>query len=123
MTTLFEQQGVQYEMQGDYRLPCVKLQNESDYEIGLWGERHRRYLKEQHKVRYYNLLTAETLDSYLANIDSQAEEMFKQTVKSLAEKENVTENLKETSHMEWVRKMNNIRNRATEIVNTEVIFV
>ncbi len=123
MTTLFEQQGVQYELQGDYRLPCVTLPNENDYEIGVWGERHRRYLKEHHKVRYYNLLTAGTLDNHLANIESQAEKLFEQTVKSLAEKENVTEKLKATLPMEWVRNMNNIRNRATEIVNTEVIFV
>ena len=123
MTTLFEQQGVQYEMQGDYKLPCVTLPNERNYEIGVWGERHRRYLKEHHKVRYYNLLTAGTLDVYLADIESQAQEIFEQTVKSLAEKENVTEKLKVTLPMDWVRKMNNIRNRATEIVNTEVIFV
>lgn len=123
MTTLFEQQGVQYEMLGDYRLPCVTLPNDSDFEIGVWGERHRRYLKEHHKVRYYNLLTAGTLGDYLADIESQAEKLFELTVKTLAEKENVTENLKATLPMDWVRKMNNIRNRATEIVNTEVIFV
>ncbi len=123
MTTLFEQQGGQYEMQGDYRLPCVTLLDEKDYEIGVWGERHRRYLKERHKVRYYNLLTAGTLDNYLADIENQAEKLFEQTVKSLAENENVTENLKGNSPIEWVRKMNNIRNRATEIVNAEVIFV
>ena len=123
METLFEQQGVQYEMQGDYKLPCVTLPSENDYEIGVWGERHRRYLKKHHKVRYYNLLTAGTLDSHLADIESQAQEMFEQTVKSLAEKENITEKLKATLPMDWVRKMNNIRNRATEIVNAEVIFV
>ena len=81
------------------------------------------YLKEHHKVRYYNLLTAGTLDNYLADIESQAEKLFEQTVKSLAEKENVTEKLKAAVPMKWVIKMNNIRNRATEIVNTEVIFV
>ena len=123
MTTLFEQQGVQYEMQGDYKSPCVTLPNDSNYKIGVWGERHRRYLKEHHKVRYYNFLTAGTLDDYLADIESQAEKLFEQTVKSLAEKENVTEKLKAAAPMEWVQKMNNIRNRATEIVNTEVIFV
>lgn len=93
MTTLFEQQGVQYEMQGDYKLPCVTLPNDSDCEIGVWGERHRRYLKEHHKVRYYNLLTAGTFDTYLADIENQAQEMFEQTVKSLAENENVTEKM------------------------------
>ena len=123
MTTLFEQQGVQYEMQGDYKLPCVTLPNDGNYKIGVWGERHRRYLKEHHKVRYYNFMTAGTLDNYLADIEIQAEKLFEQTVKLLAEKENVTENLKATLPMEWVRKINNIRNRATGIVNTEVIFV
>ncbi len=123
MTTLFEQQGGQYKVQGDYRLPCVTLPKQKNYEIGIWGERHRQYLKEHHRVRYYNLLTAGMLDSYLADIESQAQKMFEKTVKSLAEKENVTEKLKANSPMEWVRKMNNIRNRATEIVNTEVIFV
>ena len=123
MKTLFEQQDVQYEMQGEYKLPRVKLPNDSNYKIGVWGERHRRYLKEHHRVRYYNLLTAGTLDNYLADIESQAEKLFEQTVKTLAEKENVTEKLKGTAPMEWVRKMNNSRNRATEIVNAEVIFV
>ncbi len=92
MTTLFEQQGVQYEMRGDYKLPCVTLSNDSNYEISVWGEQHRQYLKELHKVRYYNLMTAGTLNNYLADIEIQAEKLFEQTVKSLAEKENVTEN-------------------------------
>ncbi len=96
MTTLFEQQGGQYELQGNYRLPCVTLSNNGNYAIGVWGKRHRCYFKEHHKVRYYNLLTVRTLDSYLADIESQAEKLFEQTVKSLAENENVTENLKET---------------------------
>ncbi len=123
MTTFFEQQGGQYGIQGNYRLPCVTLPSERNSEIGVWGQRHIRYLKEHHRVRYYNLLTAGMLNSYLADIESQAEKLFEQTIKSLAEKENVTESLKANSPMEWVRKMNNIRNRATEIVNTEVIFV
>ena len=72
MATLFEQQGGQYVLQGDYRLPCVTLPNDSNYEIGVWGERHRRYLKEHHKVRYYNLMTAGTLDSHLADIGIQS---------------------------------------------------
>ncbi len=85
---------MQYETQGDYRLPCVTLPQEKDYEIGVWSERYRQYLKEYYRVRYYNLLTAETLDNYLASLENQAQKMFKQTVKSLAEKENVTETLK-----------------------------
>lgn len=122
--TEYEKMGGTYRRAGDYILPNLTVGNETQTaNIGVWGQRHRRYLKEHHRVRYYNLLTVGTLDSYLADIENQAQEMFEQTVKSLAEKENVAENLKATSPMEWVRKMNNIRNRATEIVNTEVVFV
>lgn len=103
MTTLFEQRGGQYEMQGDYRLPCVILPREKEEHIGVWGERHRRFLKEQHRVRYYNLLTAGKLDNYLADVNQQAEKMFDELVKSLAEKENVTENPKETEAMKWIQ--------------------
>lgn len=122
MNTLFEKQGGQYEKQGDYRLPCVVLPQDTTEHIGVWGERHRRFLKTQHRVRYYNLLTAGTLNSYLADLDQSAEKMFDELVKSLAERENVTENLKAIAPMEWVKKMNNIRNQATEIVNAEVVF-
>lgn len=123
MNTLFEKQGGQYERQGDYRLPCVALpQNTNEY-IGVWGERHKRYLKANHRVRYYNLLTAGKLNSYLADINQRAEKMFDELVKSLAEKENVTENLKADAPMKWVAQINNIRSRATEIVNAEVIYV
>ncbi len=90
--------------------------------IGVWGMRHKRYLKQNHKVRYYNLLTSGKLNSYLADIEQQAQDLFSRLVKDLAEKENVTENLKATDQMLWVRKMNNIRNRATEIVNAEILF-
>lgn len=121
MNTLFEKQGGQYEMQGDYVLPCITVPTE--IHIGVWGERHRRFLKAHHRVQYYNLLTAGTLNNHLAELDQRAERMFEELVKSLAEKENVTENLKVTAPMEWVQRMNNIRNRATEIVNAEVIFV
>ena len=141
--TEYEKMGGTYSHTGDYILPNLTVGTQAMIYIGVWGagvrwtplsvaqkhrpsrqarQRHRRYLKEHHKVRYYNLLTAGTLDSHLADIESQAQEMFEQTVKSLAEKENVTENLKATAPMEWVQKMNNIRNRTTEIVNTEVIL-
>lgn len=90
--------------------------------IGVWGMRHKRYLKQNHKVRYYNLLTSGKLNSYLADIEQQAQDLFSRLVKDLAEKENVTENLKATDQMLWVRKMNNIRNRATEIVNADIIY-
>lgn len=122
MTTLFEQQGGQYEMQGDCRLPCVALPQDTNEHIGVWGERHRRYLKANHRVRYYNLLTVGKLNHYLSDINQQAEKMFAALVKSLAEKENVTENLKADTPMKWVLLINNIRNRATEIVNAEVIY-
>ncbi len=121
--TEYEKMGGTYRQAGDYILPNLTLGTQVMTHIGVWAERHRRYLKEHHKVRYYNLLTAGTLDNYLADIESQAEKLFEQTVKSLAENENVTENLKATAPMEWVQKMNNIRNQVTEIVNTEVIFV
>lgn len=123
MDTLFERQGGQYEIQGDYRLPCIALPQDTTEHIGVWGERHRRYLKANHRVRYYNLLTSGKLYSYLADINQQAEKMFDELVKSLAEKENVTENLKADAPMKWVAQINNIRSRATEFVNAEVIYV
>ena len=122
MNTLFEKNGGKYEMRGDYRLPCVALPQDTTEHIGVWGERHRRFLKAQHRVRYYNLLTAGTLNSYLADLDQRAEKMFEELVKSLAEKEGVTEELKAAAPMKWVQMMNNIRERATEIVNAEVVF-
>lgn len=107
MNTLFERQGGQYEMQSDYRLPYVALpQNTNEH---IWGERHRRYLKASHRVRYYNQLTAGQLNSYLADINQRTEKMFDELVKSLAEKENVTENLKADAPMKWVAQINNIR--------------
>ena len=90
--------------------------------IGVWAMRHKRYLKQNHKVLYYNLLTSGKLNSYLTDIDEQASNMFSRLVKDLAEKENVTEELKSTDQMLWVRKMNNIRNSATEIVNADIIY-
>lgn len=123
MNTIFEKQGGTFTKQGGYLLPDVTITNEENVEIGVWGQRHKRHLKGHHRVRYYNLLTSGKMNIYLAGIEEQAQKMFEQTVKSLAEKENVTEILKTSSPMEWVQKMNNIRARATEIVNTEVMFV
>lgn len=120
--TIYEKQGGTYRKSGDYRLPNLKLNTEQNAQIGVWGMRHKRYLKQHHKVIYYNLLTAGILNSYLAEIDQRAKALFNETVKSLAEKENVTEKLKAKNPMMWVQKMNNIRNRATEIVNGEVIY-
>ena len=122
MKTIFENNGGTYEIQGDYLLPNLTLQDEAQYSIGVWRMRHKRYLKQHHKVIYYNLLTAGILNSYLAEIDQRAKLLFDETVKSLAKKENVTEKLKETDMMLWVQKMNNIRNQATEIVNEQVIY-
>lgn len=122
MKTIFENNGGTYEIQGDYLLPNLTLQNETQYSIGVCGMRHKRYLKQHHKVLYYNLLMAGKLNSYLADIDKRARFLFDKTVKSLAEKENVTEKLKSENAILWVQKMNNIRNRATEIVNNQIIF-
>ena len=116
-----EKNGLWYEMQGDYYLPCLKLPEEGEVHIGIWGQRHRRYLKNHHRVRYINLLTSGKLNSYLADIDRQAEEMFSRLVKQLAEKK-VTEALKAENQMLWVQRMNNIRNQATEIVNAELMY-
>ena len=121
--TLFEQLGGTYTQIGDYALPDLSLPAETQTgNIGVWGLRHKRYLKQHHKVLYYNLLTSGKLDSYLADIEEQAQQLFLRLVKELAEKEGVTEQLKAADNMVWVRRMNNIRNRAAEMVNNEVIY-
>lgn len=120
--TFYEKQGSTYRKTGDYYLPNLKLDAEQNAPIGVWGLRHKRYLKQHHKVIYYNLLTAGKLNSYLAGIDQRAKLLFDETVKSLAKKENVTEKLKSENAMLWLQKMNNIRNRAMEVVNGEVIY-
>lgn len=118
-----EKTGISYTLQGDYYLPDLELPAEEQQPIGVWGQRHLRYIKQHRKALYTNLLTSGKLNSYLADIDRQAEEMFSRLVKELAEKENVTEELKSTDMMLWVQKMNNIRNRATEFVNADLIFI
>lgn len=117
-----EKTGITYTLQGDYYLPNFALLAEEQEKVGLWGQRHLRYLKQNHKVIYYNLVTSEKLNFYLADINEQAESVFLRLVKEFAEKENVTERLKRSNQMLWVQKMNNIRNRATEIVNNEIIY-
>lgn len=121
--TIFEEMGGTYVRQGDYYLPCLSLPEEEQKPVGVWGQRHVRYLKQYHKVFYMNLLTSGKLNNYLADIDNQAEEMFSRLVKQLAEKENITEKLKAENQMLWVQKMNNIRSRAMEVVNADLIYV
>ena len=113
---------ITYTKQGDYLLPDLRLPEQPKVEIGIWGKRHLQYIKQHHKIRYTNLLTSCKLTAYLADIDEQAEDMFFRLVKQLAEKEGVTEQLKAENQMLWVQRMNNIRNRATEIVNVELIY-
>lgn len=123
MSKELEHQKLNYAPQGDYCLPCIRTKEQTELHIGVWANRHKQYLKQHHRIKYYNLLTSERLYPYLADIEEQAEAMFSRLVKSLAEKENVTEKLKADNPMLWVSKMNNIRNRAMEFVNSEVIFV
>ena len=121
--TIFEEMGGTYTRVGDYYLPNLKLpEEEKQANIGVWGMRHKKFLKENHRVLYANLMTSGKLVTYLDDIERQATTMFLRLVKELAEKENVTEELKATDQMLWVQKMNNIRNRATEIVNAELIY-
>ena len=123
MKTIFENNGGAYMQAGDYLLPNLSLSaEEKEMNICVWAMMHKRYLKQNHKVRYYNLLTSGQLNSYLADIEEQAEKMFSELVKALAKEEKITEELKVTDMMLWVQKMNNIRNRATEIVNSQIIF-
>ena len=123
MKSIYEEAGGTYTRQGDYEYPDLKVPPEKEIEIGIWGQRYRRYLKQCHRIRHYNLLIAGTLNGHLAEVDQQAERMFQLLVSVLSEQTNVTEKLKANRPMEWVQKMNSIRNRATEIVNSELIFV
>jgi len=121
--TIFEEMGGTYTQVGDYLLPDLKLpEEEKQANIGVWGMRHKRFLKENHRVLYANLMISGKFVAYLDDIEQQATAMFLQLVKELAEKENVTEELKAENQMLWVQKMNNIRDRATEIVNAELIY-
>ena len=122
MKSLFEQLGVTYTRQGDYCLPNVCLPPEEERPIGIYGQRRRAYLKEHHRILYYNLLTAGTLDGHLADIEEQAEAMFFRLVEQCADTEGVTEALKADDPQSWVRKMNGIRNRANEIVMQEIVY-
>lgn len=118
-----ESNGLWYELQGDYYIPCLILPAEKENKpIGLWGQRHKRYLQEHKRSIYTTLLTSGKLNRYLTDIAEQAENMFFRLIKQFAEKENITEKLKSENQMLWVQKMNNIRNRAMEIINKEIIY-
>ena len=117
-----EQNGLWYELQGDYYLPCLKLPEEGEVHIGIWGQRNRRYLKYHHRVRCINLLTSGKLKDYLADLNEQAEALFSRLVKQLSEKEGVMEGLKAENQMLWVQRMNNVRSAAMEIVSSELIY-
>lgn len=121
--TEFEKTGGTYRKEGLYLLPNLTLLEDGQVaDIGVWGIRHRRYLKQHHRVLYYNLLTAGKLDSYLVDIDQRAKDLFDETVRILAENENMTEKLKADAPLVWIQKINNIRNQAMEIVNAQLIF-
>lgn len=117
-----ESNGLWYELQGDYYIPCLTLSVEEERPIGIWGQRHKRYLKEYKNVTYTTLLISGKLNSYLADINEQAENMLYRLIKEMAAKENVTEQLKAENQMLWVQMMNSIRNRVEEVINSEIIY-
>jgi len=114
--------GLWYELQGDYYIPCLKLPDEEQVEVGVWGMRHLEYIKHHRKGFYTSLLVGCNLNRYLADINRQAEEMFDTLTKKLKQAEGITEQLKAENQIEWVGRMNNIRNRATEIINYNIIY-
>ena len=121
--TIFEQMGGTYTMQGDYCLPDLTLPAEEECPVGVWGQRRLRYLKQHHKILYYNLLTSGKLRSHLADIEKEAQSLCLRLVKECAKREGVTEQLKAENPMEWVRRLNNIRERVSEVLNEEMIFI
>ena len=117
-----EKNGLWYELQGDYYIPCIKLPEEEQRPIGVWGQRHLRHLKQHHKTVYTELMTSGKLNGYLADLNEQAEDMFLRLVKELAAKEGITETLKVKNQMLWVQRMNEVRETATEIINNDLIY-
>ena len=120
--TIFEELGGKYERQGDYLIPCIALPAEEEQPIGTWGKRHLDYLKQYRKVTYTNLLTSGRLNTYLADIDRQAQERFQRLIESMKQAQGTTERLKEENALEWVQHLNNIRACARETVNEEIIY-
>ncbi len=118
-----ENNGLWYELRGDYYIPCLAVPAQEERPIGIWGRRHLQYIKKEHKTLYTELLTSGRLNTYLADINEQATEQFLLLTKQMAEREEITEQLKAQDQMLWVQRMNNIRDRAMEIVNHELIYV
>lgn len=121
--TIFEQMGGTYEQQGDYLIPCLTLPTEVEKSIGLFGQRHLRYLKEYRKIAYINLLTSGTLNSYLSDIDGQAQERLETLAEQMKQAQGITEQLKAENALEWAGRINNIRACAMKIVNREIIYI
>lgn len=121
--TIFEQMGGTYTMQGDYCLPNFTLPAEDERPIGVWAQRRRQYLKQHHKILYYNLLTSGKLHSHLVDVEEEAQSLFLRLVQEYAEREGLNEQLKAENPMEWVRRMNNIQNRTKEAVDTEIRII
>ena len=120
--SLFEEMGGRYKRQGDYLIPCITLSDEEEQSIGLWGERHLHYLKEYRRGTYINLLTRGRLNTYLADIDRQAEELFFRLVEQMKQAQGITEHLKAENQLDWVQRLSNIRACAREIVEKEIIY-
>ena len=120
--SLFEELGGKYKRQGDYLIPCLTVPAEEEQPIGIWGQRHLDYLKQWQKVTYINLLTSGRLNTYLADIDRQAQERFERLIEGMKQAQGITERLKEENALEWLGRMNNIRACAREIVNEEIIY-
>ena len=117
-----ESNGLWYELQGDYYIPCLTVPTGEEKPIGIWGQRHLRYIKKERKALYTELLTSGRLNPYLADINEQATERMLLLTKQMAEQEGITERLKAQDQMLWVQRMNSIQNRAMEIVNRELII-
>ena len=120
--SLFEELGGKYERQGDYLIPCLTVPAEEEQPIGIWGQRHLDYLKQWQKVTYINLLTSGRLNTYLADIDRQAQERFERLIEGMKQAQGIMELIKEENALEWVQRLNNIRAYAREIVEKELIL-